>query len=422
MWVCIVSYIFWGIAFVFRRKLPIPKQVFFLFLAGNTIACILFGMEQMQNKSIGEIIRNSYGEGDALEEFTAVVEGEEEAIAVEIEVSERRYTSEEVQAMFARVIEQLDTVILGENESFDYIEKDLKLVTEVAEEPVRIQWVMSDYQALELDGSIKEDFQNSEGVLVELQAYLSCQEEEAVYVRSAMVYPYREEDLSMKEKVERLIQEVEQKSTTEELFLLPQTIDGKQITWKKATKSNGYVVWATGLLVAILLVFRRKEQEKERKKKRVDELTQDFPKLIGTFTLLLETGMTVKNVWKRMVQNYEEQKRQTGPRVAYEEMRETYYAMQSGVSETQAYEQFGNRCGLSPYRKFGALLSRNLRKGSKGLAGLLIMESIQATEEQKSRMKQKAEEAGTKLLIPMFAMLGVVLMMVVIPAFTTMQI
>ena len=150
-------------------------------------------------------------------------------------------------------------------------------------------------------------------------------------------------------------------------------------------------------------------------------MLRDYPKILRTFTLLLETGMTVKNAWIKIIQNYEKHRQNTRERRAYMEMCETYHRMQSGVAEATAYEQFGNQCGLIPYRKFGVLLSQNLRKGSKGLAGLLLMESIQATEEKKNKMKQKAEVAGTKLLLPMFAMLGVVLIMVIAPAFMTMQ-
>ena len=71
--------------------------------------------------------------------------------------------------------------------------------------------------------------------------------------------------------------------------------------------------------------------------------------------------------------------------------------------------------------KFGALLSQNLKKGSKGLTTLLMMESIQAFEERKNMAKTAGEEASTKLMLPMFGMLAVVLIMVVVPAFLSMQ-
>ena len=103
-------------------------------------------------------------------------------------------------------------------------------------------------------------------------------------------------------------------------------------------------------------------------------------------------------------------------------MRHTCHEMDSGVTEAEGYENFGRRCDLQIYIRLGALLSQNLRKGTKGLSELLKLESIQAFEERKARAKRLGEEAGTKLLLPMFLMLAVVLIIVIVPAFLTMQI
>ena len=90
--------------------------------------------------------------------------------------------------------------------------------------------------------------------------------------------------------------------------------------------------------------------------------------------------------------------------------------------ESESYERFGKRCGLQEYIRLGALLSQNLRKGTKGLSQLLRMESTQAFEERKALAKRTGEEAGTKLLMPMFLMLGEVLIIVIVPAFLSIQI
>jgi hypothetical protein len=66
-------------------------------------------------------------------------------------------------------------------------------------------------------------------------------------------------------------------------------------------------------------------------------------------------------------------------------------------------------------------LSQNLRKGGKGISEILRVEAIQSFENRKSTAKRLGEEAGTKLLMPMLGMLAVVLIMVMIPAFLTMQ-
>ena len=53
---------------------------------------------------------------------------------------------------------------------------------------------------------------------------------------------------------------------------------------------------------------------------------------------------------------------------------------------------------------------------------MLKFEAIQAFENRKSLAKRKGEEAGAKLLMPMMGMLAVVFVMIMAPAFFTLQI
>ena len=69
-----------------------------------------------------------------------------------------------------------------------------------------------------------------------------------------------------------------------------------------------------------------------------------------------------------------------------------------------------------------SFLSQNLKKGTRGLTELLSLEAIHAFEERKARARRKGEEAGKKLLAPMVMMLGIVLIIVVVPAFWSMGI
>lgn len=68
------------------------------------------------------------------------------------------------------------------------------------------------------------------------------------------------------------------------------------------------------------------------------------------------------------------------------------------------------------------MLSQNLKKGTKGITSILNQEADNAFEERKNLAKQLGEEAGTKMLIPMFLMLAVVMIMIVVPAFFSIQI
>ena len=53
---------------------------------------------------------------------------------------------------------------------------------------------------------------------------------------------------------------------------------------------------------------------------------------------------------------------------------------------------------------------------------ILKQESDDAFEERKCLAKKLGEEAGTKLLFPMVLMLAVVLVMIIVPAFLSIQI
>lgn len=76
---------------------------------------------------------------------------------------------------------------------------------------------------------------------------------------------------------------------------------------------------------------------------------------------------------------------------------------------------------MQEYLRLGALLSQNLRKGTKGLNDLLRFEAVQSFEERKAKAKRLGEEAGTKLLMPMFLMLTEVLIIVVVSAFFSVR-
>lgn len=95
--------------------------------------------------------------------------------------------------------------------------------------------------------------------------------------------------------------------------------------------------------------------------------------------------------------------------------------MQNGVPESIAYEKFGARCRLPSYLKLGALLSQNLRKGTRNLSGLLEEESREAFENRKAYAKKLGEECESRLLFPMLLMLLTILVMVMYPAVTSFQ-
>ena len=109
-----------------------------------------------------------------------------------------------------------------------------------------------------------------------------------------------------------------------------------------------------------------------------------------------------------------------GKRYVYEEMLLTLREMNSGVPEASAYENFGRRCSLPMYIKLGSLLSQNLKKGSKGLTAMLEHEAVLSMDQHKMAVRKLGERASVKMLLPMILMFGVVLIILMVPAFLSM--
>ena len=222
-------------------------------------------------------------------------------------------------------------------------------------------------------------------------------------------------------ELREIIEEYNQQKQDPDYYYLPDSWDGQTLKWQKPGESTGTLLAALALFAAVVLMLKKAREQQEEMAKRAEQLLMDYPSLIMKFTLLIQAGMTVRRAFQKISSDYLRNCPKEG-RYAYEDVTTTCHEMDSGVTEAEGYENFGRRCDLQIYIRLGALLSQNLRKGTKGLSELLKLESIQAFEERKARAKRLGEEAGTKLLLPMFLMLAVVLIIVIVPAFLTMQI
>ena len=396
------------------------KKIIIIFSISVLVSIALFLVENVFQSTETVVSRNSYGQGEKVTEYEVEIDGEKES--VQIEVEEQEYSSEEIKKVFQEVMGKLDEVVLGDNEHFDRVEKDLNLVKRLEGYPVQIQWQLDSYSVMNLYGEIQEEHLVPEGTLVELRGTISYKEEQVIYVQHARIYPLTRKGMDkLVYEVEQEVKQLEEDSRQEEGFVLPQEIDGKSLTWSEKKESRWYYVLLLGAFLSGYMVYREHEKLRQERMRRREELLRAYPGMISKFTMLLSTGTTLRNAWEKSVQNYSENKDVLGVQTVYEEMAKTLREMQGGVSEVEAYERFGKRCGNTTYVKFGTLLSQNLRKGSKGLSDVMRMEAIQAFEDRKSRAKRMGEEAGTKLLMPMIGMLAVVFIMVMVPAFLSMQ-
>ena len=144
----------------------------------------------------------------------------------------------------------------------------------------------------------------------------------------------------------------------------------------------------------------------------------DYAEVVNKLLILLGSGMSLKQAWNRIAARYldKRDKRKGSERWIYEEMAITNYEIQDGESERIAYQRFGERTGVGAYYRLVRILVQNLQTGSRGLCQLLEQEAESALEDRKALAKKMGEEAGTKMLLPLMMMLGIVIAIIMVPA------
>lgn len=171
--------------------------------------------------------------------------------------------------------------------------------------------------------------------------------------------------------------------------------------------SNNKGLLFMGLIVGGLLILYLDLALFDKLTARRQEILLDLPQVLSKLTLLVNSGMVLRDAWKRVSI--------TGERVLYQELQNTNLEMENGVAEIDAYRNFAERCNVKEIRKFTSLIIQNLNKGNEELAYFMKDLSDEMWEVKKSQVKQKGEKANTQLLLPMMLILIGILIMVMVP-------
>lgn len=346
-----------------------------------------------------------------------------------IRVGEKNYTKEELELIFRRSFEYLKKVVLGSNQSTDLIYDNLNFIKQIPGTSIKVDWVPEDYNLIQMDGAIENDKVNQEGTQTSVTVILSYGEKQKEYTQKQtmtfkiMPKQYKEEEL-LKQRLGEEINTASEQTKEDKYLELPDTVDQYRLSWNDHKKGSNMILLFLGLILAAAVwLFGDKELEKKMKARK-EQMLIDYPEIINKFTLLINAGMTTKQAWIKMAEDYAamKSKKNNKIRYAYEEMLLTTNELKLGLPENVSYEQYGKRAGITAYIKFSSLISQNLKKGTKGFTEALIHEAGEAFEERKEVARRRGEEAGTKLLIPMMIMLIIVFLIIMIPAFLSFRI
>ena len=356
------------------------------------------------------LVRGGYEAED--EEISLVITREDTGISrvYEHTLLGRTYPEEELAKMAETLEGEMPSLILGENADTEHIRSGLLLSSKVDGYPFQIDWESSDYSLVDSDGTIL-NAELTQKKTAELTALLSYRDFERELTIPITVYPA---DLSEEEKLDQQIRrqlDLSDKSQQqEETYVLPDTLQGKRVRYAVSGEGQMWLLLPLLLVIAVLMyVGKDRDLEKEivLRKKRIEAA---YPSFVGKFVLLYGGGMSIRRVLERLGRD------DLQPALK-EELLILIRDLHNGILEQDALEMFGRRCGCASYIKFAGLLISNLKKGNTEFTEQMKEEADAAFLMRRNLARKLGEEAGTKLCFPMILMLGVVMAVIMMPAF-----
>lgn len=382
-----------------------------------SLGFILLGMDNLVFED--SLLRSTYGGGERKEELLVTEQESMQEKNFEVHISEQQYTKEQVEELESKVWEDVLYEIKGEANTFEKMTEVIVLPEKIEPYPIDIKWSWEPKEVLNSKGEVQEEFVDDTGCVVLLEAVLTYREYEFIHQQGIHV---EKKELTEAEKWWQSLEQEVAKANTEdvekETLTLPMEVDGVQVIWGKEFEYRGLYIMALGIFTTVLLLYKKKQEIEQVEQMKREEMERDYPQIISVFLLYMGAGMTTKNAWEQLVISYQEK---GVYRHVYNEMAKTYQEMLNGKCEEEAYQDFGDRVDILVYRKFTLLVIQNIKKGTKGIVGILEGEAQEAFAVRKRRAQSLGEAAGTKLLLPMFLMLGVVLCIVIVPAFLSVQ-
>ncbi|MGN0382884.1 MAG: type II secretion system F family protein, partial [Eubacterium sp.] len=203
---------------------------------------------------------------------------------------------------------------------------------------------------------------------------------------------------------------------------LPDKIGKEEVVFTNVTDNFHQYILIAAIVLSVAVYFLKDRDLNKKAKARDEEMLEDYPEIVSKLMLLNCAGLSITSAWERILQDYEKQTKKFKKRYAYEEMRQTQIKINSGVSLGKAYGDFGKRCKLHCYLKLSSLLQQSINRGNRGFSEALKQEAAEIFELRKNSAKKRGEEAGTKLLLPMIMMLIISMVIIIVPAFLSMEI
>ena len=143
-----------------------------------------------------------------------------------------------------------------------------------------------------------------------------------------------------------------------------------------------------------------------------EAVLSQFADVVSKLALLINAGMILREAWEKIAEK--------GEGELYDEMRRVVDNVNNGMSEIDAFTEFGTRCTAPEIKKFTSTLIQGMVKGNRELVEMIKQQSREFWDSKRHRARQQGEKAASKLLIPICIMFLGIILMIVVPIFANL--
>ncbi|MCU6710912.1 type II secretion system F family protein [Paenibacillus sp. J5C_2022] len=166
-----------------------------------------------------------------------------------------------------------------------------------------------------------------------------------------------------------------------------------------------------GLLLGIVLLCRPYVEAGRELERRKRKMVAALPGAMSRLMLLVGAGDTVANAFQRCLEG-----REGSDHPLYKEWEAAAEALRNGQSFSSVMERFNRSCAIQEIAVFTTALLLNYRRGGDQFVLALRELSYSLWDKRKEIARTGGEEASSKLVFPLVAILLVMMVLVAAPA------
>ena len=338
----------------------------------------------------------------------------------QLEIAPVMLSKEQAEALFLEVSGLIGGYILGSNESLECVTENLYLPEYVSEYPFEIYWESDKEHIVDTLGVVNREGLKEDEVVMLTAVF---QYEDWIWEEQFGILVCKEV-LSEEEEYERqlgyLLTESENEQRGEGAWVLPESFRGEALRVYAVEKDYTVLILAGLILVATAAVWLGQDYDLHMgRQKRREEFQSEYISFVESLSMYISSGITLPAAMQNCMRDYV--KRKPPGHLLRTALEEFQRDLGNGCSFPEAMDSFAQKADNAEFRHLTGMLGQGMLNGSQGLSKALEQEVEKAREEKRRQSKIKGEQVSTALIGPMMLQLGIIIALIMIPAFTNMQ-